>query len=263
MTDGSGAPPPPKRPHVAALVDPGVPAFREDGTLPPYKGSFVKLERSSAALSPYRVEPRELVDLLGGSPRRRQLLRGLFRYRRDLVPLRLRYGLQWIGGSFTELGREPKDLDCVTFALVPDDWFEGGRIREDRAAAHAEVIDPLACRSRYGVDAHFALVNHLVPAMHAAHSWAALYGHTKGDVWKGFFELAWSEDRTADDLALAGLDALDALPDEPSAPGLARGYSGPQAERATAPVPETGVAPCSQAIVAGPLFTRSQSPITP
>ena len=203
---------PPTRPHVASLVDPGVPPFREDGTLPPYKGSFVKLERSSAALSPYRIEPVELVDLLGTSPRRRQLLRGFFRYRRDLVRVGLRYAVQWIGGSFTEQGREPKDLDCVTFALVPDDWFEGGRIRETRAAEHAEVIDPLACRSRYGVDAHFALVNHLIPAMHAAHSWAALYGHTKGDVWKGFLELPWTEDAAADVLAVVRLDERDAEP---------------------------------------------------
>lgn len=211
---GEGGPPKPARPHVAALVDPGVPPFREDGTLPPYKGSFVKLERSSGALSPYRIEPRELVDLLGDSPRRRQLLRGFFRYRRDLVPLSLRFALQWLGGSFTERGREPKDLDCVTFAIVPDDWFEGGRIREARVATHAEVIDPLACRSRYGVDAHFAMVNHLLPAMHAAHSWASLYGHTKGDVWKGFFELPWSDDLALDAIAIARLDELDATANE-------------------------------------------------
>jgi hypothetical protein len=199
-----------KRSRVTALDDPGLPAFREDGTLPPYKGSFVKLQRSSAALSPYRISPVELVELLGTSPRRRALLRGLFRYRRDLGPLSLRWATQWLGGSFTERGREPKDLDCATFALVPDDWFDANGIDAARVAPFAHLLDARACVQRYGCDAHLALVNHLVPAMHAAHSWYALYGHTKQDEWKGFFELPLSDGAPdADARAVALLATFD------------------------------------------------------
>ena len=87
---------------------------------------------------------------------------------------------------------------------MPEDWFGEQGIDAARVAPFAHMLDARACHQRYGCDAHLALVNHLVPAMHAAHSWYALYGHTKQDEWKGFLELPLSEcPEGADDRAVA------------------------------------------------------------
>lgn len=200
--------------RVAALFDPNLPALREDGTLPPYKGSFVKLAKDSHALAPYLITMPELVQRVGTSARRRDLLRGLLRYRRDLGALGLRWAMQWIAGSITDAprapGHEPKDIDVATFALVPDSWFGPEGFDEAVVARHAAVLDPEACRRAYGCDAYLSPVNHVVPALHAAHSFFALYSHTKDDRWKGFYQVELTETPEGEDKrALDLLNELD------------------------------------------------------
>ena len=98
----------------------------------------------------------------------------------------------------------------MTFAVVPDEWFGPEGFRREIVAPHASLLDPTACQRAYGCDAHLAPVNHLLPAMHAAHAWAALYGHTKDDRWKGFFEIPLSDAPAEIEAhALALLDEAD------------------------------------------------------
>jgi hypothetical protein len=209
--------------RVTPLFDPSIPALRADGTLPPYKGSFVKLAKDSHALAPYAITLPELVARLGTSARRRTLLRGLLRYRHDLAALDLRWAMQWIAGSITDAprapGHEPNDIDVATFALVPDAWFGPEGFREEVVAPHAHVLDPEACRRAYGCDAYLSPVNHVVPALHAAHSFFALYSHTKDDRWKGFFQVELTEANPEEDRRAAELlNELDERA-EPPRPG--------------------------------------------
>jgi hypothetical protein len=207
-------------------LEPEIPPFREDGTLPPFRG--VTLDPDAPGhLGPHRTSASGLVRAFAFSPARRDRLRGLLDYRAALraVGSKIRGAVQWIGGSFVERANvEPRDLDVVTFAMVDATWLDlgRGRIADAVLERHRDLLMPAASRDRWGVDMRFLLANRALDAIHAASAWSAFFSHTRRGRWRGFVEVPLDSDdeRARSLLALAedagpGPSSLEADPAEP------------------------------------------------
>src|SRR5690606_3212200 len=82
--------------------------------------------------SPYQVSLVDLVLRFGTSPKRREILDGLLRFREQLHNLGLVTGFQWLDGSFLEEvelleQRPPHDIDVVTFVEPPAEFAVDAR----------------------------------------------------------------------------------------------------------------------------------------
>lgn len=163
-----------------------LPPHRPDGTLPPHTGSqehFGPLD-----LGPYRITLVELVDTFAISENRRAILKGFFDYRAELRKFSVSNGFQWLGGSFVDFGREPKDLDLVTFFVRPNAWRDGARMKRDLASA-PDLFDPKKSKVKNRVDGYFVDVLHRVALIRWSYHWHFLYGHDRDLKSKGFIEV--------------------------------------------------------------------------
>lgn len=158
--------------------------------LPPFTGG--NPGATLACRSPYRAGLDEVVQRFGKSAKRQGLLRGLIQYRRELRRVALGAKFQWLAGSFVEEpGREPNDIDVVTF-------FE-----TDAAGRAAAMSDPLIkqritalakrglVKTTYGLDSFFIDLSwppHQVVAQ--THYWYGLFSHQRVSyAWKGMLEV--------------------------------------------------------------------------
>ena len=167
--------------------DTWLPKHRPDGTLPPHVGErmFLRLP-----CSPYEISMRDMKRLFVTSERRERLFEGLVSMRRDLARIGVTDGFQWVAGSFVEKGaREPKDIDVVTFFLMPESW-------NDRASRERVMSDNenLFVRKRsletYGADSYLVRLAMRSAMFRELVLWYALYGHDRHTLaWKGFVEL--------------------------------------------------------------------------
>ncbi len=150
--------------------------------LPPHLGD----PTAPTDLSPYRCTMGEICDRFGTSPRRKEILNGFLNLRRDLLTLDIR-GFQWVGGSFvedieTQEGRDPADINVVTFVSNPSDL----------AALHAkltsrpELLNRAHNKTTYQTD-HFLLSLGSVPAIVVDETryWCGLFSHRRDRLWKG------------------------------------------------------------------------------
>lgn len=175
-----------------------VPAWGADGLLPPLVGNPAGLSNHS----PYHVSLMDLVSVLGRTDARRGLLEGLLNYRAALHQAGLVQGVQWVNGSFventTQAGREPQDIDVVTFCRLPD-----GYTQETFLAAFADFSEMHrtgTAKTLYGVDAYVEFIlddiAYLAKVMAYWNSW---WSHTRLDFRKGYLQvgLADAEDAAA------------------------------------------------------------------
>lgn len=174
-----------------------IPEWNDIGALPPFRG------RPTSAMdrSPYPATLAEVVGRFGDSPERRRLLSGLLAHRAELHQAGLVSGFQWLDGSFAEdiewlEGREPKDVDVVTFYRLPDGGTEEPPLGDLRADA-----------SQRGIDAHFVPMDPAKMEEVAAASayWNSVWGHRRDGQWKGYLQVDLSRDE--DENARRALDA--------------------------------------------------------
>jgi hypothetical protein len=185
-----------------------IPAFDARGFLPPYQG----LDGRTADRSPYATTMTELVQTMGTTLARRDLLKGLLNYRALLVRLGYGTGLQFINGSFAENvemreGRPPKDIDVFSILARPPHyrndpilWARTGFVEWQNEIANYPLN-----KTRFGVDTyaiamdqHDALTN-----ITSIIYWYSLFAHKRiTHDWKGFLSIPMN---SADDAAALSL----------------------------------------------------------
>lgn len=186
-----------------------IPAFNHSHVLPSFEGDRL----TSARSSPYAVEATSLVQRLAGSPERRVILAGLFRYRAALRSLGFVRGFQWLDGSFVENveareGRSPNDIDVVTF-VYPPGGMKSGQVQQ-LLDEHPELFRHEQCKEGFHCDT--SIVNLTTSPewlVKQSRYWYGLFSHRRGDaLWKGMLELPLESDDAA---ATVLLDTRQAL----------------------------------------------------
>lgn len=173
-----------------------IPAF--DGilnVLPPHLGNPTQPHE----LSPYPCTTTELCQRFATSAARKSILEGLLNLRAELFLLGIQ-GFQWLDGSFleeieTQEGRDPRDIDAVTFIIAPR------TIRDIQSAfaTRQQLLDLAWVKSNYLVD-HYLLPLCSDPEVIVDNTryWYGLFSHRRDPerTWKGMLrvELATAAD---------------------------------------------------------------------
>jgi hypothetical protein len=174
-----------------------VPPFT-NGLLPPilYAGSAAPED-----MSPHRATMTEVVETLGSTTARAELIRGLLDLRRRLHEEGIVEGWQWLCGSFVEecepmRGRSPTDIDLVTFGdLAPlsdevvNELF-GGPDSKPKYRCDSFAIDLVSLREtpRYTLETLTYFLQ--------------FFSHTRDREWKGILEVPLCEADDAQALLL-------------------------------------------------------------
>lgn len=163
-----------------------IPAFTAEGVLPPHLGNPTK----RGELSPYPVTTLELCGRFNSSPKRISILRGFLEFRAQLRAAGITAGFHWLDGSFLEdvehtEGRDPNDLDVVTFFLSPSMAFV-----RDLATTHGHLIDRPSIKKSFFLD-HFLFDLHDHPEAVVEHAryWTHLFSHRRDKLWKGMLRI--------------------------------------------------------------------------
>lgn len=160
------------------------------------------------SLSPYKCTMAELCDRYAKSEKRVEILKGLLQFRAECRSRGIQ-GFHWIAGSFIDdimilEGREPNDIDAVTFVSVPDT-----SIGLKTAINIVPVIKTRAhVKATYQVDhVFFPLKSAPSSLVSNARYWYGLYSHTLDRTWKGILRVELTadvnEDKAAADLLLS------------------------------------------------------------
>jgi hypothetical protein len=179
-----------------------IPAF--DGILnilPPHLGD----PRQPTDLSPFFCTLSELCDRFATTPKRKQILEGFLNLRAELFALGIQ-GFQWLDGSYLENielqeGRDPDDLDAVTFVAEP----ATPRDLAAKLGIRRELLNQAHVKATYLVD-HYWVSLGSMPAylVDASRYWYGLFSHRRDRVWKGMLVVDFS-DKTQDDAARKAL----------------------------------------------------------
>ena len=179
-----------------------IPEWDPSGLLPPYLISSSLGEEGS----PYPVRLADIILRFGDTTARRTLLAGLLGFRAALHTAGVHEGFQWLNGSFVEdkmgrSGEEPNDIDVVTFFHIP-----AGQTKEALAKAAPSLFDPREAKRLYGVDAYPVVLDpdRLSYLVGISAYWNSLWSHSRNGQWKGYLEVALSDDD--DTVARAVLD---------------------------------------------------------
>ena len=155
----------------------GIPAHRDDGTLPPSR-DMSEARPDINTMSPYVVPAHEFAERFAFSPGRTRLLHGFCDLRRRLREVGIVQGFHWIGGSFLRIDREPSDIDIVTFHVAPPAWAD----EEVRRAVMSTETDVFECgRSKkvYGCDARMVEIAHFASFARWTLYWSTLFSTEK------------------------------------------------------------------------------------
>ena len=161
--------------------------WNEDGLLP------VEFNTASGETlrSPYRLTLPQFAERYGGSDGRLALLSSLLEYRAGLRGTGVVSWFQWVNGSFVEdvqqtRGREPEDIDLVTFYHLPD-----GRTADEFQEEHPVVFDWKTVERKWSLDSYCVPLNgdSVEDLLTAFGYWDHWWSHTKHGVAKGFVRL--------------------------------------------------------------------------
>ena len=182
----------------------GIPPFTHSGILPPYLGDSPG--DMPDLMSPYVTCIAHIVNRFGFSEKRREILKGLIKYRAHLRELGISEGFQWIDGSFVESKAVPKDVDIVTFV----DWEMPELNADERVKLEESMhilvnplsIDNFLCDARF-VNFFYSKRDKLVSV---SRYWFGLFSHRRETFeWKGLLQIPL--DQCADSVALEALNA--------------------------------------------------------
>lgn len=182
-----------------------IPDHNLSGVIPPFiPGSN---PTNAAAVSPYETSMVEIANRFGNTAKRKVLLEGLLNYREALRKEGIVYGFQWIDGSFVEnveanQGRDPSDIDVVTFASRPAHVADLRLI----AMARPELFNPALTKTSFSCDAYFVDLGLTALAVHEYTAyWLSLFSHQRAtSLWKGMLKVPLQSD---DDVARSLLTA--------------------------------------------------------
>jgi hypothetical protein len=187
-------------PAPPSASPPAIPPLNASGLLPPFVGADPK---TLGAMSPYPCSLTELARVFCTSAVRVTILRGLLDYRRQLAALGFTNGFQWVSGSYLEAierieGRDPRDVDLVTFCNAPPSCPTPAHLQA-MVAANPDVFQPLRAKLRFFCDPYFVSFEFgpRVVVMQTRY-WFGLFSHRRDWSWKGLLEvpLALSRDDT-------------------------------------------------------------------
>jgi hypothetical protein len=163
-----------------------IPMFDHNLVLPPHRGSPTLPQD----VSPYRCTTVELCQRFSFSAERRQILRGLLRFRSDLDAAGLVSGFQWLDGSFVEdietsESRAPRDLDIVTIYSGYGQVFQA-----ELVARMLEFADSALSKSKYSLDHYPVDAGHSPElTVELTRYWIQLFSHNRRAVWKGMLRI--------------------------------------------------------------------------
>lgn len=161
--------------------------WNSDGVIPP----FISPEQFSPS-SPYRIGIVDLIQLFSLNATRVKLLESLLDFRQKLYRIGLNSGYQWIDGSFVEdvesiRGREPRDIDLVTFYDLP----AGTTTQEDLQEIEPSLFDHDGIKSQMKLDTYWLKIAHGEKYFsNFLLYWYRLFGHQRETfAMKGYFEI--------------------------------------------------------------------------
>lgn len=181
-----------------------LPKHDQLGVIPPFVG-----EPTSGVCSPYRAEIADVVARFGVSKHRRDVLRGLLRYREELRKEGFE-GFQWLDGGFLDRkAEEPKDVDLITFYRRKQGWSATTMV--ELADRRPELVDETF--STFMCDAYFIDLDdddREFLARYIAY-WVGVFSHQRvTGVRRGLVQVALGPDED-DGPAYGMLDTLDSL----------------------------------------------------
>ena len=161
-----------------------IPHWNAQGVIPPIN----ELNPTAVERSPYRVSLADFVNRFALTPARNEIVRGFLEYRLALHHAGFVSGFQWLDGSFLEHterleGRDPKDIDVVTFLHTPSNWV----MNEDTL----KLFDHDEVKHRFKVDAYYVEPDTLPPRELSTWSayWYSLWSHRRNQLWKGYVQI--------------------------------------------------------------------------
>jgi hypothetical protein len=172
--------------------------------LPPHRGD----PRLLTDLSPYSCTVAELWGRFATTVKRKQILEGFFNLRTELFALGIR-GFQWLGGSFLEdiemrEGRDPNDLDAITFVADPATPEE----LNAKLGTNPALLDHVRLKDLFFVDHYWvSLGSSPVYLVDLARYWYGVFSHRRDRVWKGMLAVHLI-DKSEDDAARMSLGSL-------------------------------------------------------
>lgn len=169
-----------------------------NGILPPIRPG---MSAHSHERSPYLVSICDIVESFSYTEKRKQILKGLLLYRRQLYNAGIVSGFQWIDGSFMEdiemlENREPNDIDVITFFYLPE-----GIGQQDLYNQHTSLFELETAKHKHHVDGHFFQLGEKTDKSHVRliTYWYSMWSHRRNGHWKGFLrvELSSGDDKLA------------------------------------------------------------------
>jgi hypothetical protein len=178
------------------------PPFNASGVIPPFFGD----DPTSRSGSPYKTDLATISARLAQTDHRKEIFRGLLRYRAALRAVGIAVGFQLLDGSFTEncesnRGRAPSDVDLVTFSYLPVLPHEVA----DFAQQHQALFDHDMVKEEYKCDAFFVdLAKDARLVVEDTMYWYGLFSHQRETfLWKGMLRVPLNAD---DAIAMAALE---------------------------------------------------------
>lgn len=165
-----------------------IPEWNPLGILPPVHPGVSPAARNR---TPYRADLLDFLKHFSGTLARIELLEGFLEYRKALHGIGIVSGFQWINGSFAENielleGRDPRDIDCVTFYVMPD--------REDEESLYYKnphIFNHNEVKSTFHVDSYYITIEDTLTQemIENITYWYSMWSHRRDLVWKGFIQL--------------------------------------------------------------------------
>ena len=174
-----------------------IPDFNHSGVLPPFLPG--QDPTASHAVAPYKVSLIDFVEKFCTSAKRHEILTGFIEYRITLKQIGIDNGFQWVDGSFVEnventKGRDPSDLDLITFAHRPTPYINNSDW-QNFINANLGLFSPAAVKNSYHCDAYYIDLNlPSVTIVNRTSYWFGLFSHQRDTfLWKGMLEINMQE----------------------------------------------------------------------
>ncbi|WP_315837528.1 DUF6932 family protein [Bradyrhizobium prioriisuperbiae] len=192
-----------------------LPDFNIDGVLPPFVGPDGP-GGSPEDLSPFQVSVLEIVHGLAFSEGRKTILRGWLLHRKALRAIGFNDGFQWIDGSFVEKGKEPKDIDVVTFFRRPSNATTATALALHRQANRA-IFSRAQVKAAFHVDfMPIDLQGTPEGLVGMTRYYTSLFSHRRDDfLWKGMLQVSMDGAEDQDALDFLGLEPTTAAGSPP------------------------------------------------
>ncbi|WP_315131556.1 DUF6932 family protein [Achromobacter marplatensis] len=184
-----------------------IPAWNLQGVIPPIRPGAAGHDPDR---SPYKSPLHVLVDVMGTSHARLQIIDGFLSFRSEIHKLGINAGFQWLNGSFSENvesteGRDPRDVDVVTFLELPEGEDEASLV-----AKNPQLFDHDYVKEAYRVDSYWEVLGVPMEAqsIQRISYWHSMWSHRRDGMWKGFVQV--DLESTQDPVAVQALAQVKA-----------------------------------------------------